>query len=116
MIRFRPTHWMERSAYLPINGTIQPPTHGLWRLLRISGVALRPSKPTLNIDHIQWMVKEGVCYSLMRASRPLMNGLVTRPIDGVDWTIDTAFVTKSKHENPVLSWFVEELVKHQNVT
>jgi DNA-binding transcriptional LysR family regulator len=76
------------------------------------GVALRPSKPTLNIDHIQWMVKEGVCYSLMRASRPLMNGLVTRPIDGVDWTIDTAFVTKSKHENSVLSWFVEELVKH----
>lgn len=76
------------------------------------GVALRPSKPTLNIDHIQWMVKEGVCYSLMRASRPLMNGLVTRPIDGVNWTIDTAFVTKSKHENPVLSWFVEELLKH----
>ena len=80
------------------------------------GVALRPSKPTLNIDHIQWMVKEGVCYSLMRASRPLMNGLVTRPIDGVDWTIDTAFVTKSNHENPALSWFVEELVKHFRTT
>jgi DNA-binding transcriptional LysR family regulator len=76
------------------------------------GVALRPSKPTLNIDHIQWMVKEGVCYSLIRASRPLMNGLVTRPIAGVDWTIDTAFVTKAEHENPALSWFVEEMVKH----
>ena len=76
------------------------------------GVALRPSKPTLNIDHIQWMVKEGVCYSLIRASRPLINGLVTRPIAGVDWTIDTAFVTKAEHENPALSWFVEELAKH----
>jgi DNA-binding transcriptional LysR family regulator len=79
------------------------------------GVTLRPSRPTLNIDHIQWMVKEGVCYSLMRAGRPLMNGLVTRPIAGVDWTMDTAFVTKAEHENPALSWFVEELQKHFKV-
>jgi DNA-binding transcriptional LysR family regulator len=76
------------------------------------GITLRPCKPTLNIDHIQWMVKEGVCYSLIRASQSLMYGLVTRPIAGVDWTIDTAFVTKAKHENPVLSWFIEELAKH----
>lgn len=76
------------------------------------GVTLRPSKPTLNVDHVQWMVKEGVCYSLIRASRPLINGLVTRPIAGVDWTIDTAFVTKTEHENPALSWFVVELQKH----
>lgn len=80
------------------------------------GVTLRPSKPTLNIDHIQWMVKEGICYSLIRASRSLINGLVTRPIAGVDWTIDTAFVTKAEHENPALSWFVEEVVKHFRAT
>jgi len=81
-------------------------------MFRDIGITLRPCKPTLNIDHIQWMVKEGVCYSLIRASRPLMNGLVTRPIAGVDWTIDTAFVTRAVHENPVLSWFIEELAKH----
>jgi DNA-binding transcriptional LysR family regulator len=85
-------------------------------MFRELGVALRPSKPTLNIDHIQWMVKEGVCYSLIRASRPLMNGLVTRPIAGVDWTIDTAFVTKAEYENPALSWFVEELAKYFRTT
>jgi hypothetical protein len=62
------------------------------------------------------MVKEGVCYSLIRASRPLMNGLVTRPIAGVDWTIDTAFVTKAEYENPALSWFVEELAKYFRTT
>jgi hypothetical protein len=76
------------------------------------GINLRPCKPTMNIDHIQWMVKEGVCYSLMRAGRPLMNGLVTRPIAGVDWTIDTAIVTKADNENPALAWFIEELTKH----
>jgi len=80
------------------------------------GVTLRPSKPTLNIDHIQWMVKERVCYSLIRADLPVVNGVVTRPIAGVDWTIDTAFVAKAEHENPALSWFVEELVRHFNAT
>jgi DNA-binding transcriptional LysR family regulator len=79
------------------------------------GVSVRPSKPTLNIDHVQWMVKEGVCYSLIRASRPLMSGLVARPIAGVDWTIDTAFVARAEHENPALSWFIEELAKHFRV-
>lgn len=83
----------------------------LVEMFREIGVTTRPSKPTLNVDHIQWMVKEGVCYSIMRASLPLMNGLVTRPIAGVNWTIDTAFVTKTEHENPALSWFVEELLK-----
>lgn len=76
------------------------------------GITPRPCKPTMNIDHVQWMVKERVCYSLIRASRPLMNGLVTRPIAGVDWTIDTAIVAKVENNNPALSWFIEELAKH----
>lgn len=44
-----------------------------------------------------------------------MNGLVTRPIAGVDWTIDTGFVAKAEHENSALSWFIEELVRHFRV-
>jgi len=79
------------------------------------GIALRPSKPTMNIDHIQWMVKEGICYSLLRASQPLISGLATRPIAGVDWTIDTAAVIKKGIDNPALLWFVEELKKHFRV-
>lgn len=76
------------------------------------GVTLRPSKPTMNIDHVQWMVREGICYSLLRASQPLTTGLATRPIAGVDWTIDTAAVIKKDTDNPALCWFVEELRKH----
>jgi len=79
------------------------------------GIALRPSKPTMNIDHIQWMVKEGICYSLLRASQPLISGLATRPIAGVDWTIDTAAVIRKGIDNPALLWFVEELKKHFRV-
>jgi DNA-binding transcriptional LysR family regulator len=73
------------------------------------GIRPRPCEPTLNIEHVQWMVREGHCYSLIRAGRTLMNGLVTRPIAGVDWTIDTALVLRADNENPALSLFVEEL-------
>jgi DNA-binding transcriptional LysR family regulator len=74
------------------------------------GITPRPCEPTQNIEHVQWMVKEGHCYSLMRAGRTLMNGLVTRPVAGVDWTIDTALVLRADNENPALFLFVEELV------
>jgi DNA-binding transcriptional LysR family regulator len=76
------------------------------------GITPRPCEPTQNIEHIQWMVREGHCYSLMRAGRTLMTGLVTRPIAGVDWTIDTALVLRADNENPALSLFVEELMNH----
>lgn len=74
------------------------------------GITPRPCQPTQNVEHVQWMVKEGHCYSLIRAGRPLLDGLITKPIVGVDWTIDTALVLRAGSENPALSWFVEELV------
>ena len=74
------------------------------------GITPRPCEPTQNIEHVEWMVKEGHCYSLMRAGRTLMNGLVMRPIAGVDWTIDTVLVLRSDNENPALFLFVEELI------
>jgi DNA-binding transcriptional LysR family regulator len=76
------------------------------------GITPRPCNPTMNIEHIQWIVKEGICYSLMRAGRPLMNGLVTRPIAGVDWTVDTALVSRAERSKPALSLLIEELAKH----
>ncbi|WP_263358669.1 LysR family transcriptional regulator [Acidicapsa ligni] len=76
------------------------------------GITTRPCEPTQNIEHVQWMVREGHCYSLMRARRTLMNGLVTRPIAGVDWTIDTALVVRADNENPALYLFMEELLNH----
>ncbi len=58
------------------------------------------------------MVKEGICYSLIRAGRPLANGLVTRPIAGVDWTIDSAFISRAGSQHPALSLFAQEVRKH----
>ena len=58
------------------------------------------------------MVREGICYSVIQAGRPLVNGLVTRPIAGVDWTFDTALVAKVEHSNSALSLLIEEVAKH----
>lgn len=84
----------------------------LLEMFREVGITPRSCQPTLNLDHVQWMVNEGVCYSLIRASRPLASGLVTRPIAGTDWTIDTAIVTSASNDNPALALFIEELTVH----
>jgi DNA-binding transcriptional LysR family regulator len=81
------------------------------QMLEQVGITPRPCKPTMNVEHIQWIVKEGTCYSLMRAGRPLISGLVTRPIVGVDWTVDTALVSRSGKNKPALSLLIEELTK-----
>src|SRR5580698_3101139 len=70
----------------------------------------------MNVEHIQWIVREGSCYSLMRAGRSLISGLVTRPIAGVDWTVDTALVSRSDKSKPALSLLIEELVKQSKQT
>ncbi len=80
------------------------------------GISPRPCKPTMNVEHIQWVVREGTCYSLMRAGRPLISGLVTRPIAGVDWTVDTALVSRPDKNKPALSLLMEELVKQSKQT
>lgn len=74
------------------------------------GITPRPCQPTQNIEHVQWLVKEGHCYSLIRAGRTLLSGLVAKPIAGVDWTIDTGIVVRADNDNPALSLFIEELV------
>ena len=80
------------------------------------GITPRPCNPTMNIEHIQWIVREGACYSLMRAGCPLISGLVTRPIAGVDLTVDTALVSRSDKNKPALSLLIEELVKQSKQT
>ena len=79
------------------------------------GVTPRDCKPTMNIEHVQWMVKERGGYSLIRAGRHLAHGLTTRPIAEVDWTIDTAIVCRKDHGNPALSLLIDELKKKYDI-
>ncbi len=80
-------------------------------MLKELGITPRPSTPTMNGEHVQWMVKEGMCYALVRAGRPLTDGLVSRPIAGAYLTIDSALITKTERQHPALPLLVHELAK-----
>jgi DNA-binding transcriptional LysR family regulator len=80
-------------------------------VLEEHGVTLRPCQPTMNLDHVQWLVKEGHCYALVRESRQLASGLVARAVADIEWTIDTALITKTDDPHPALSLLILELTK-----
>jgi Transcriptional regulator len=79
--------------------------------LKELGITPRPSTPTMNREHIQWMVKEGMGYALVRADRPLLEGLVSRPIAGASWTVDSALILAAGKQHPALSLLIQELTK-----
>jgi len=59
---------------------------------------------------IQWMVKERFGLALIDQLSPLDPGLITRPISGIDWTADTAFVYLS-HTDHVALPFIERFLR-----
>lgn len=80
-------------------------------MLEELGIAPRPSTPTMNSEHIQWMVTEGMGYALVRAGRPLLQGLVRRPIADAYWTVDSALISKTGKQHPALPLLIRELTK-----
>lgn len=59
---------------------------------------------------IQWMVRERYGLSLIDQLSPLEPGLLTRPIAGVHWTADTAFVSSRVGTHMALP-FIENFLK-----
>ncbi len=58
----------------------------------------RASHPT----EMQTLVKEGYGFALIREGTSLENELTTRPISGVDWTVDTAVIYhKERHPKTI---------------
>jgi DNA-binding transcriptional LysR family regulator len=83
----------------------------LLETLNERGIILRLTNPTFNADHVQWMVKERICYALIREHEPLREGLTTRPIQGVSFTVDSAIAYKSEGEQIALPLLLRELEK-----
>ena len=61
-------------------------------------------------SEIQWMVKERYGLALIDQLTPLDPGLITRPIAGLNWTVDTAFVHSSNMDHVALP-FIERFFK-----
>jgi DNA-binding transcriptional LysR family regulator len=75
------------------------------------GIVLRAANPAFNADHVQWMVKERICYALIREHEPLRDGLTTRPIQGLNLTVDSAIAYKSDSEQLALRLLLQDLEK-----
>jgi DNA-binding transcriptional LysR family regulator len=65
-------------------------------------------------SEIQWMVKERYGLALIDQLLPLESGLVTRPIAGLNWTADTAFV-HARHAGHVALPFIERSFQESGV-
>jgi DNA-binding transcriptional LysR family regulator len=63
---------------------------------------------------IQWMVKEGFGLALVDQLLPLESGLITRPIAGVNWTADTAFVHAPQATHVALP-FIERFFQESGI-
>ena len=88
-----------------------------WLLKMMEGQGIKPriSNPTFNSDHVQWMVREGLCIALIRQSEPLHRDLTTKPIQGANWTIDSAIVYRQEHDQKALPLLLRDLEKRFSV-
>jgi DNA-binding transcriptional LysR family regulator len=83
----------------------------LLEMLNEQEIILRVTNPTSNADHVQWMVKQKICYALIREYEPLRDGLTTRPIQGVSFTVDSAIAYKADSKQLVLPFLLQDLEK-----
>jgi len=89
-----------------------PQAHArLLEMLAEQGINPRISNPTFNAEHVQWMVREKLCIALVRQREAIAADLTTRPIQGVNWTIDSAIVYQPEHKQVALPLLVRELDK-----
>jgi LysR family hydrogen peroxide-inducible transcriptional activator len=64
----------------------------LMEMLDEQSIKPRMSNPTFNSEHVQWMVREKLCLALITKHETFHDELISKPIQGVEWTIDSAVI------------------------
>ena len=83
----------------------------LLEMLDEQGIEPKFTNPTFNSEHVQWMVRTRLCLALISASEVVQEGLTTRPIQGVRWTIDLALIYRKEHKQLALPLLLRDLEK-----
>ena len=95
---------------------LHPSAHArLIELFAEVGISLELANSAATPSDMQWMIKETGGLALIDQLAPLDFGLVTRPIAGLSWTADTAFVT-SKEAAHIALPFVEKYLRENNLS
>ena len=95
-ISFDPKHHPELYAYLDAT-------------LARAGIAMRAQHLCTTPSDMQWMVKQGLGWSLVRESRQIDPELVARPIAGIELMVESAFVYRETGQASHLALLACEL-------
>jgi len=83
----------------------------LMEMLEEVGVHPEVASTTSTPRDIQWMVQSGFGHALIREGSELEDGVVTRPVAGVDWTVDCALISKKSSSQKTIPALVRALRK-----
>jgi DNA-binding transcriptional LysR family regulator len=81
----------------------------LMEMLDIAGINSDIISVNKTPNDLQWMVEAGRGWALIPEGSPLQDGLVTRPIAGVTWTVDSALIVGRSKAHKTLPRLVKEL-------
>jgi len=94
-----------------------PDAHGrLLELLGDAGVKIEEYSCASHPSEMQTLVKGGHGFALIREGTTLDEELTTRPIAGVDWTVDTALIYHKARHPKTIPILVKRLVKQLSQT
>jgi len=95
---------------------LHPAAHSrLLEMFAEAGIPLNLANSAATPADMQWMVKENYGLALIDQLSALESGLITRPIAGVNWTADTAFVT-SKESSHIALPLLEKYLRENGLT
>jgi len=84
--------------------------------LRRAGIRVGEFSSASHPTEMQHLVKEGFGMALIREGTELDTDLTTRPIFGVDWTVDTAFIYHRERIPPTIPILVRHLRRHISIS
>jgi DNA-binding transcriptional LysR family regulator len=83
----------------------------LMEMLDEVGIRGDVASKTTTPHNIQWMVESGQGYALVREGSEMHVGLVTRPVTGVTWTVDSALILGKSTSQKTVPGLIRELRK-----
>ncbi len=87
-----------------------PEAHSrLLEMLDEVGISVAIANVNKTPNDLQWMVESGYGYGLIAEGSALQKGLVTRPVAGVSWTVDSALILGKSSSQRTMPHLVREL-------
>ena len=81
----------------------------LMEMLHEVGVHPEVASTTATPHDIQWMVKSGFGHALIREGSELEQGIVTRPVAGVNWMVESVLISKKSPTQRTIPVLLREL-------